>query len=96
MAFKGRRSFHVGPYHYCARCGSRYHIADLEWQRGLLICRGTKENCYDTGNDGYPLVGQREMAITAIFLNPSEELMPDPKLTDTTIIEASMDEDLIY
>lgn len=96
MAWKGRRSFHENPWHYCARCGTRRHISQLRWQRGLLLCFDTPENCYDTGNDGYPLVGQREIAITSVFLNPSEELMPDPKLTDTTQIEASMEEDLIY
>ena len=96
MAFKGRRSYLQGPYHFCSRCGTRYHISQLEWQRGLLLCKDTAENCYDTGNDGYPLIGEREMAIAAVFEIPTQELMPDPKLTDINEIEASMEEDIIY
>lgn len=96
MAPKGKRSFHDEPWHFCSRCGTRYHLSQLEWQRGLLLCRGTPENCYDTGNDGYPLIGQREMAITAVFEVPTQELMPWPKLTDPNEIEGSMEEDLIY
>lgn len=68
----------------------------MNWQRGLLLCVNTPENCYDTGNDGYPLTGQREMAIAAAFEQPTQELMPDPKLTDDNEIETSMAEDLIY
>lgn len=96
MAYKGRRSFLQGPYHICSRCGSRYHISQMKWQRGLLLCFNTKENCYDTGNDGYPLTGQREAAIAQVFEVPTTELMPDPKLTDSGEISASMEEDLIY
>lgn len=96
MAPIGRRSWHVGPWHYCARCGTRRHIKDMQWQRGLLLCVNTPENCYDTGNDGYPLVGQREAAISLVFTEPSQELMPDPKLTDVGEIEASMDDSIIY
>jgi hypothetical protein len=91
----GRRSFRVGPWHYCARCGTRRHISQMQWQRGLLLCKDTPENCFDTGNDGFPLVGQREAYIASVFTNPSQELMPDPKLTDSISIEASMEEDLI-
>lgn len=93
MAYKGKRSYLSGPYHICCRCGTRFHISDMEWQRGLLLCR---QYCYDTGNDGFPLTGQREMYIAGVFENPSQELMPDPKLTDTNEIESSMEEDLIY
>jgi hypothetical protein len=91
--FRGYRSCRQGPYHYCARCGTRFHISDLEWQRGLLICR---TYCYDYGNDGYPLTGQRELAIIAVFEEPTMELLPDPKLTDSQEIQSSMEEDLIY
>lgn len=93
MTYKGKRSYLVGPYHNCARCGTRFHISDLEWQRGLLLCQ---QFCIDKGNDGFPLVGQREMAISQAFENPSQELMPDPKLTNTNEIEVSMEDDLIY
>jgi predicted nucleic acid-binding Zn-ribbon protein len=91
--YKGKRSYLEGPYHCCSRCGTRFHISDMEWQRGLLLC---KQYCFDYGNDGFPLVGQREMAIAAVFEIPSNELMPDPKLTDTNEIEASMEDDIVY
>ncbi len=92
MAFKGKRSKLVGPWHYCARCTKKVHISDMQWQRGLLL----GPECVDYGNDGFPLIGQREAAIVATFDIPTTELMPDPKLTDTSEISSSMDEDLIY
>ena len=92
----GRRSFRVGPWHFCSRCGTRRHISEMVWQRGLLLCVNTPENCYDYGNDGFPLPGQREMVIAAAFEQPTQELMPDPKLTDSVEIQMSMEEDLIF
>ena len=91
MAYKGHRSFHEGPWHFCSRCYDKTHISELRWQRGLLL----DAKCYDTGNDGYPLIGQREAAIASYLSHQTSELIPDPKLTDTTQIEGSMDEDLI-
>ena len=96
MGFIGRRSVRLGPWHFCSRCGTRRHIADMIWQRGLFLCHNTPENCYDYGNDGYPLQGQRELAIAAVFEMPTLELMPDPRLTDSIEIQMSMEEDLIY
>lgn len=87
----GKRSYLYGPWHYCARCEDQVHISEMQWQRGLLLCH----KCVDTGNDGYPLIGQREAAIASYLENQTNELMPDPKLTDNTLIEASMEEDLI-
>lgn len=87
-----KRSKLVGPWHICSRCGLRFHIADMEWQRGILICL---QYCFDTAKSGRPLIGQTEAAIAQVFTNPSNELMPDPKLTDTNLIEASM-EDITY
>lgn len=92
MTFKGKRSVLVGPWHICSRCGFRFHIADMQWQRGLLLCT---QYCFDTAESGRPLVGQTEAAIAQVFTNPSKELMPDPKLTDPEQILASI-EDTIY
>lgn len=92
MAPKGHRSYKSGKWHFCSRCATRYHIANLRWQRGLLLCI----DCYDRGNDGFPLIGERELAVVRAFEMPSLELLPDPKLTDTVAIDASMNEDLIY
>jgi hypothetical protein len=89
VAYRGRRSFKDGPWHYCARCGSRVHISELEWQRGVLVCKTF--DCQDTGVN--PLVGQREAEIAEQFERPTQELMPDPKLTEANV---SADNDDIF
>jgi hypothetical protein len=90
--FKGKRSYRFGPWHYCARCEDKTHISEMEWQRGLLLCLA---KCFDRGNDGFPLTGQREAAISSYLSRQENELMPDPKLTDINAIESSMADDLI-
>lgn len=92
MAFKRKRSYLTGPWHYCARCVDKTHIAEMQWQRGLLLC----PICVDYGNDGVPLTGQREAMIQAAFDYPSMELEPDPKLTESSEISSSMEEELIW
>ena len=92
MAYKGKRSYLVGPWHYCSRCVHKTHISDMTWQRGLLLC----PDCVDYGNDGVPLIGQREQMIAAAFELPSTELQPDPKLTDTSQISSSISDELIW
>lgn len=92
MAYKGKRSFHSGPWHYCARCLWKTHIANMTWQRGLLLC----PDCVDYGNDGVPLIGQREALIAAAFEIPTTELQPVPKLTDSSEIGSGMNEELIW
>lgn len=92
IAWKGPRSYLQGPWHYCARCLWKTHISDMIWQRGLLLC----PDCYDYGNDGVPLIGQREAMIQAVFEVPTMELEPDPKLTESSEISSSMEEELIW
>lgn len=96
MAYKGKRSKLVGPWHDCDRCTFKWHIAELEWQRGLLLC----PYCVDYGNNGVPLIGQREamiaQAIQTFNLPDSTELQPDPKLTDVNDIISSMDDGIQY
>ena len=75
--YRGIRSFHFGPYYYCGRCGTRRHISEAEWQRGVLVCKS--KDCQDTGVN--PFVGDREAQIAASFEVPTRELYPDPKLT---------------
>ena len=89
-AYKGRRQFKTGSYHYCARCGSRVPIADMQWQRGLLVCNNTEWDCLDTGTNA--LIGQREANIARVLEIPSTELMPDPKLTQPTDASDTDDE----
>lgn len=95
-AYKGPRSVLVGPYHFCARCGSRVHISDLDWQFGILVCH--KWDCYDHGNSGLPLIGQREMAVdnATEMISVAPDLMPDPKLIDPEASGQSAELDLIY
>lgn len=95
-AFKGWRSKLEGPCHFCARCGSRVPIADMEWQYGLLLCK--KWDCVDYGNDGLYLIGQREAAINNALENISNEreLMPDPKLTEPSELGPDYELGIIY
>lgn len=85
---KGYRSFHEGPYHYCGRCSERRHLSELEWQRGILVCR--TGNCIDTGV--FPLIGQREDEINKAFELPSDELQPDPKIAGPEVGNMSDDD----
>jgi hypothetical protein len=91
-SYKGDRSYFQGPYYFCVRCGSRVHIAEMEWQRGLLLCK--KWDCVDSGV--YPLTGQREAAIAHALEIPTQELVPDPKLISPQESGSSIDDDIIF
>lgn len=94
-AYIGRRSVMVGPWHYCARCGSRVHIAEMIWQFGILVCKTW--DCQDYGNKGVPLIGQREAGVARAVAAVGEghELMPDPKLIEPSE-SGDIEEELIY
>jgi hypothetical protein len=92
MAYKGKRTKLVGPWHDCARCTNKTKISEMQWQRGLLLC----PDCVDYGNEGYPLIGQREAAIAQVLSAPTTEMQPDPKLTDSNEIDSSIEEELIW
>lgn len=64
----------------------------MVWQRGLLLC----PDCIDYGNNGFPLIGQREAAIIAAFEIPSTELQPDPKLSEPSEVTNDIDDSLIW
>lgn len=71
---KGRRDYHDGPWHYCARCDKKKLIdSELTWQRGKLLC----DECLDKN-----LIGDREVEIAQVLSDGKEELSPDPKLRD--------------
>jgi hypothetical protein len=91
-AYRGDRSYLQGPYHFCVRCGSRVHISEMQWQRGLLLCK--KWDCIDTGT--YPLTGQREAAMAHALEVPTQELLPDPKLTSPQESGSSIDDDITF
>jgi hypothetical protein len=72
----GKRSFNVGPWHYCARCDEKTHIAEMVWQRGKLLC----PECLDVGT--LPLQGQRDMVIQQVLTDGQKELEPNIKLRE--------------
>lgn len=72
--------FWAGPWRYCARCDRKTKIADMEWQRGKLLC---KRYCFDS----WPLLGQREPAIERVLADGKEELAPVEKLRNPTEFE---------
>ena len=67
------RSYMGSPYHYCFRCWRRKHLSELTWQCGQLLC----EWDFDT-----MLVGEREMIMSRVLRDGTEELRPDRKLTE--------------
>jgi hypothetical protein len=80
-----RRSFLIGPWHYCARCDRKTHISDMKWQRGLLLC---ERYCVDK-----ELLGERDVKIAAVLGDGKEELVPVEKLRNPDVF--SEDEDFI-
>lgn len=65
---------HHTPLHNCARCQFPYHISELVWQRGELVC---VEKCFDN-----PDVFWRQRYIGYILAGSDQELKPDPMLTN--------------
>ena len=67
-----KRSFLIGPWHYCARCDRKTHIDEMTWQRGLLLC-----NAYCVDKE---LLGQREVRIARVLDDGKQEFAPVEKL----------------
>ena len=88
--WKGPRSVLQVQYHFCSRCGSRRPIQELEWQRGLLLCK--KYNCIDK----HPLIGEREVAVAHALEVPTDELKPNPKLTEATGGDTQTGDEIIF
>jgi hypothetical protein len=88
MAY-GRRKTNFDPAHYCARCGRKCYMSELEWQRGKLLCTGNSggPSCYDV-----LLVGDREAEINLVLGDGKEELSPDPKLREPDV--TTMNDDI--
>ena len=92
--YRGHRSFHENEYHYCARCGSRVHISEMVWQRGLLLCKTW--DCVDYGNHGNYLIGQREANIAQVLEIPTKELQPNEKLITPLESGSNTDDEIIF
>lgn len=88
MAY-GRRKTDFDPAHYCVRCGRKYYMSELQWQRGKLLCThgGNGQGCIDK-----LLVGDREAEIDLVLSDGKLELAPDPKLREPDVI--GMDNDI--
>ena len=69
-----KHTFWAGPWRYCSRCDRKTKIAEMQWQRGRLLCHF----CFDE----WPLLGQREIAIAQVLEDGKEELTPVEKLRD--------------
>jgi hypothetical protein len=79
-----KHSFWSGPWHYCDRCDFKCKIADMQWERGLLVC----PRCQDSnGNPG--LLGERDIKIAQVLTDGKEEneLAPVDKLRNPDFAE---------
>lgn len=84
-SFVGPHTFNRGPWHNCSRCDIKTKLSELEWQRGLLLCK----MCYDP----YPLEGQREQAIAQVLMDGKVDFEIDEKLRDPVV---DADDDLMF
>lgn len=84
-----KHTFWVGPWYYCGVCYWKTHIKDMTWQRGVLRC----PSCTERSPDGFPLVGQREVAIEERLQDgrSEREFTPVEKLRDPSQFEEAED-----
>lgn len=72
-----RHTWWTGPWHYCDRCDKKTKIADMKWERGLLL----GPECQDTNNTRGPgLLGERDVRIAQVLTDGKEEYVPVEKL----------------
>jgi hypothetical protein len=76
------RGYIENKYHYCGICGDRTPLAQMRYQRGVLVC---VQKCLDTGV--FPSVGDRDREIARLLgtYTDSKELQPDRMLTESSI-----------
>ena len=79
-----RHTYWTGPWRYCARCDRKTKIADMKWERGLLLCR----HCQDSNPTRGPgLLGERDVRIAQVLTDGKEELVPVEKLRNPDFAE---------
>lgn len=77
FAQTGLRHTHLtGPWHYCDRCDKKTKIADMKWERGLLL----GPECQDTRNSKLGLLGERDVRIAQVLTDGKEEFVPVEKI----------------
>lgn len=77
------RGFMQNVYHYCGICGDRTPIAQMQYQRGVLV----DEKCKDKGP--FPSIGDREREIARLVASYTNgrELQPDRMLTESSVAQ---------
>jgi hypothetical protein len=70
-----KHTFWTGPWRYCARCDRKTKIADMEWERGLLLCQKCQDSHALPG-----LLGERDVRIAQVLTDGKEEFVPVEKL----------------
>lgn len=76
------RGYIENKYHFCGLCGDRTPLAQMKYQRGILVC---VTKCLDTGV--FPSLGDRDREISRLLASytDSRELQPDRMLTEATL-----------
>jgi hypothetical protein len=71
------RGQHQHVYGRCMRCGCRWPLDQMVWQKGKLLCTGYQ--CNDTA-----IIGSRDLNVARQVAIDRHEGQPDPKLTHPT------------
>lgn len=72
-----RHTFFTGPWHYCDRCDKKTKIADMKWERGLLL----GPECQDSNSVRGPgFLGERDIKIAQVLTDGKEEYVPVEKI----------------
>lgn len=68
-------------YHFCGICGDRTPLAQMKYQRGILV----DEKCMD--KPPFPSNGDRDLEISRLLASytDSKELQPDRMLTEASV-----------
>ncbi|MDR3392439.1 MAG: hypothetical protein P4L77_11980 [Sulfuriferula sp.] len=71
-----RHTWLTGPWHYCDRCDKKTKIAEMKWERGLLL----GPECQDTRTSKIGLLGERDVKIAQVLTDGKQEFVPVEKI----------------